>query len=315
MSRRRPGRPAPPLAPTPAERRALERWARGTEAPGLAERAKIVLACADGATRSEVARGLATSAHRVGRWCRRFSAAGLDGLLDDSRPGARPRIDEALRARVMARVGDGVVSTHGLARAFGISQPTASRLRRELSFDPIAATLLPTSLRAVDPATSRLAGLFVAAGQRVLLVFEASSHVGPLPGLGKTALEATRDAARTARGQASLRLRRFLRGALRLHPGRLLAIAQGTSSPGPAVRSLMAKNPRLEWQVLGTASSFARVLEGWLTFDGGRAFLDPTFVRADGGAVLSWLAAPEDGGNGPRGTAQVPGFVLPMADG
>jgi DNA-binding NarL/FixJ family response regulator len=59
------GRPKAPLTLTDDERQTLQRWARrATTAQALAVRARIVLACAEGATNKAVA-------ERLGIWPRR----------------------------------------------------------------------------------------------------------------------------------------------------------------------------------------------------------------------------------------------------
>ena len=59
------GRPIPVLTLTDEELDALERWARRpTTAQALAQRARLVLACARGRTNTEVARELRLTADR-----------------------------------------------------------------------------------------------------------------------------------------------------------------------------------------------------------------------------------------------------------
>ena len=73
------------------ERETLERWARRRRsAAGLAQRSRIVLACAEGRTNVAVAERVGVSVPTVRRWRGRFAERGLDGLLDEPRPG-RPR--------------------------------------------------------------------------------------------------------------------------------------------------------------------------------------------------------------------------------
>ena len=63
------GRPKAPLTLTDDERRTLERWARRARtAQALALRAKIVLACAEGATNKAVAEQLAVWPQTVTKW-------------------------------------------------------------------------------------------------------------------------------------------------------------------------------------------------------------------------------------------------------
>ena len=59
---------------TDGEREELERWVRRRRsAAGLAQRSRIVLACADGATNSAVAQRLGVSVPTVRRWRGRFA--------------------------------------------------------------------------------------------------------------------------------------------------------------------------------------------------------------------------------------------------
>jgi Winged helix-turn helix len=85
------GRPKAPLVLTDQERQTLQRWARrATTAQALALRAKIVLACAQGATNQAVAEQLGSWPQTVAKWRGRFVRQRLEGLSDEDRPG-RPR--------------------------------------------------------------------------------------------------------------------------------------------------------------------------------------------------------------------------------
>jgi transposase len=75
------------------ERLFLERRARRRpkSAQAKALRARIVLACATGATDAEVAGDVGTNQATVGTWRRRFVETRLNGLLDDPRSARRAR--------------------------------------------------------------------------------------------------------------------------------------------------------------------------------------------------------------------------------
>jgi len=67
------GRPKAPLTLTDDERQTLERWSRRAKtAQALALRAKIVLACAEGATNKAVAEQLRVWPQTVTKWRGRF---------------------------------------------------------------------------------------------------------------------------------------------------------------------------------------------------------------------------------------------------
>jgi transposase len=138
------GRPKAPLVLTDDERQTLQRWARrGTTSQALALRARIVLACAQGATNKEVAEQLGVWPQTVGKWRGRFVAERLEGLSDEPRPG-RPRTiaDERVEAVITKTLEeppphhDSHWSTRSMARATGMSQTAISRIWRAFGLKP-----------------------------------------------------------------------------------------------------------------------------------------------------------------------------------
>src|SRR5215470_15020725 len=131
------GRPIPMLTLTDEERDMLERWARRpTTAQALAQRARVVLACARGQTNTRVAHELRLTKQTVGKWRSRFLAARLDGLLDEPRPGA-PRhisdgqVEQMVTLTLDAKPRDATHwSTRAMAARCGLSQSTVSRIWR-----------------------------------------------------------------------------------------------------------------------------------------------------------------------------------------
>src|SRR6266700_892598 len=86
---------AAPLVLTDEDRAELVRWSQG-RLPWLAERARIVLACAEpGSGVARVAAELGPARMTVRKWRRRFAEEGLAGLADHDRPG-RPVADLVL---------------------------------------------------------------------------------------------------------------------------------------------------------------------------------------------------------------------------
>ena len=61
----------------------------------MALRARIVLGCAAGLSNKSVAARERVTVQTVGKWRRRFVERGLDGLLEEPRPGAPRTIDHA----------------------------------------------------------------------------------------------------------------------------------------------------------------------------------------------------------------------------
>ena len=122
-----------PLVLSDAERRALENWAkRRKTAQGLALRARIVLACAEGRSNTAVAARLRVSRTTVTKWRVRFLARGLDGLGDEPRPGVPRTITDAQVEEVVGtleEVPEGAThwSKRELARRVGISPASVHR--------------------------------------------------------------------------------------------------------------------------------------------------------------------------------------------
>jgi transposase len=132
-----------PLVLSPEERFRLEAWvARRKTAQALAQRARIILACAAGEAVVTVAKQLRVSRTTVGKWRARFIADRLEGLLDEPRPGApRSIADDAVeRAVVMTLEQTPPGATHWsvreLARAAGMSKSTVHRVWKAFGLQP-----------------------------------------------------------------------------------------------------------------------------------------------------------------------------------
>jgi transposase len=132
-----------PLVLSEDERRTLENWVRRrSTAQGLALRARIVLACADGGSNTAVAARLGVSFKTVSRWRARFLRDRLDGLTDDPRPGVPRTITDAQVEEVVVRtleeVPEGAThwSKRELARRTGISPTSVHRIWRSFGLQP-----------------------------------------------------------------------------------------------------------------------------------------------------------------------------------
>jgi len=133
----------PALTLSPGEREALERWSRRPKtAQALAQRARIVLACAARMTNADVSAQVRVTRQTVGRWRTRFLKKRLDGLLDEPRPGAPRKITDAHVERVITMTLESTPqeathwSTRSMAKTCGLSQTAVSRIWRAFALQP-----------------------------------------------------------------------------------------------------------------------------------------------------------------------------------
>src|SRR3954468_4075466 len=124
------------------DRATLEYWTRcSTVSAGHRERARIVLAMADGAGTSATARMLGGSRPTVIKWRERFLALGLEGLDDRPRSGRPKTIDDSqIIAATLEPRPASLAFTHWssrlLGRHLGISDATVARAWRAYRVQP-----------------------------------------------------------------------------------------------------------------------------------------------------------------------------------
>jgi transposase len=139
----RTGRPKATLTLSREQRDELERWIRRrTTGQALALRARVILACADGGDNTEVARRRGMNRGTVGRWRSRFIQRGVDGLLDEPRPGAPRKISDVMVEKAVTLTLETTPkdathwSTRSLAKRVGLSRSSISRIWRAFGLRP-----------------------------------------------------------------------------------------------------------------------------------------------------------------------------------
>jgi transposase len=139
----RTGRPKTELVLTDEERETLRGYARRvTSSPSVARRARVVLACAEGLSNLTVSRKLGVGDHAVGRWRRRFIERGVSGLIDEPRPGGPRKITDKVVEEIVTATLESTPraathwSTREMAKKFGLSRTTISRIWRAFRLQP-----------------------------------------------------------------------------------------------------------------------------------------------------------------------------------
>ena len=175
----RTGRPIPTLILSPEERGRLEQWARRPKsAQALAQRARIILLCASAKTNSAVAEKMHLTNQCVGKWRSRFVSKRLDGLLDESRPGAPRSLDDATIERVVTLTLESTPrqathwSVRSMAKRCGLSRMSVHRIWRAFALQPHRSETFKLS---TDPLfiekVRDIVGLYLNPPERALVLF------------------------------------------------------------------------------------------------------------------------------------------------
>lgn len=292
----------PPLHISPEARETLHRWIRRrTTAQALALRARIVLTCEGGGSNTEVATSLGVFRQTVAKWRSRFLHQGLDGLLDEPRPGAPRTIRDADVERVITLTLEEQPSaathwsTRSLARRTGMSQSAVSRIWRAFGLQPHRSETFKLSKDPLFIEKVRdIVGLYLNPPDRALVLcvdeksqIQALDRTAPLlpmrPGQverrthdyarhGTTSLFAALDAKTGAVLAAcqprhrSREFRKFLDQIEGNVPADLdvhLILDNSSTHKSPPIRRWLTKRPRYHLHFTPTSASWLNQIERW----------------------------------------------------
>lgn len=288
---------------TADERESLRGMVRRPKtAQALAVRARIVLACAEGLSNSEVSRQLGVSLPTVGKWRGRFVADRVDGLRDEPRPGAPRKITDAQVEAVITKTleerpssQDSHWSTRSMAKAVGLNQTAVSRIWRAFGLKP---HLVDTWKLSTDPLfidkVRDIVGLYLDPPEAAMVLavdeksqIQALDRTAPMlpmmPGVagrvthdyvrhGTTSLFAALDVATgTVIGQTHRQHRhqeflRFLKTIDKATPPEVdlhLVLDNYATHKTPAIHQWLIKHPRFHLHFTPTYSSWLNLVERW----------------------------------------------------
>lgn len=291
-----------PLSITVEEREALDRWIRRPRtAQALALRARIVLACEGGGSNRDIAAKMGLHRDTVGKWRTRFAKSGLDGLLDEPRPGAPRTITDTEVERVITltleeKPEDATHwSTRSMARRTGMSQSAISRIWRAFGLQPHRSETFKLSKDPLFIEKVRdIVGLYLNPPDRALVLcvdeksqIQALDRTAPLlpmrPGQierrthdyvrhGTTSLFAALDTktgqvlATCQPRQRSAEFRKFLDHIEANVPPELdvhLVLDNSSTHKSPPIQRWLAKRPHYHLHFTPTSASWLNQVERW----------------------------------------------------
>ena len=172
------GRRLVPLSVSLEDRKQLVAWSRRPKtSQALAMRSRVVLLADEGLSNTVIAAQLHTMPHTVGKWRQRYIDLGLDGLLDEPRPGTSRKLSDEDVERVLALTLESTPedathwSTRSLAERSGLSRNSIHRIWRAFSLAPHRSETFKLSK---DPLfidkVRDIVGLYLAPPQRALVL-------------------------------------------------------------------------------------------------------------------------------------------------
>jgi transposase len=292
----------PQIELTVQENNQLVEWTRRHKtSQALAARSRIILACAQGASNTEVANRLRMTVQTVGKWRGRFAERRLDGLLDEPRPGTPRKLDDARVERLIAttlneRPAEATHwSTRLLARRLKLSQSTVSRVWRAFGLQPHRSETFKLSTDALFIDKVRdIVGLYLNPPTKAMVLcvdeksqIQALDRTQPIlplaPGIperrthdyqrhGTTTLFAALDLAtgnvigelhRRHRSKEFLAFLRTIDGNVPSALDVHLIMDNYGTHKTPTVKSWLARHPRFHVHFTPTSSSWLNMVERW----------------------------------------------------
>src|SRR5271154_5401596 len=286
------------------DRVVLEGWAqRPKTAQALAMRARIVLKAADWVSATETASEMKFCLQTVGKWRKRFAEQGVDGLLDEPRPGQPRKVTDADVERVLTLTLESKPvdathwSTRTMAKAAGINQTAISRIWRAFALAPHRSESFKLSK---DPLfidkVRDIVGLYMNPPERALVLcvdeksqIQALERTAPLlpirPGQaerrthdylrhGTTSLFAALDTktgkviSQLQRRHRSVEFRKFLDTIEASVPPELgvhLVMDNYGTHKTPMIRRWLVRHPRFQLHFTPTGSSWLNLVERWFS--------------------------------------------------
>jgi transposase len=287
---------------TADERARLECWARRrSSAQALALRSRIVLLAGEGLKNTEIAERLGIDHATVRKWRNRFAQRGLEGVLDEPRPG-RPRtigddkVEEVIVKTLETTPRDATHwSTRSMAREVGLTQSAVLRIWRAFGLQPhrVESWKLSRDPQFIEKIRD-VVGLYLDPPERAVVLcvdeksqIQALDRTAPiLPMLPGTPERATHDYRRAgtsslfaaldittgkvigslhARHRA-IEFKRFLQTIDREVPAEFavhLVLDNSSTHKTPAIQNWLAAHPRFVVHFTPTSSSWLNLVERW----------------------------------------------------
>jgi transposase len=291
-----------PLLLSASDRVELERWSRRPKSShALAQRASIILRCAEGEPSNQVARELRVTNATVWKWRNRFLDRGPAGLLDEPRCGAPRTIDdetvEAVVTATLERLPKDAThwSTRSMAAQTGISHASVNRIWQAFGLQPhrVDSFKLSTDPQFIEKVRD-IVGLYLNPPDKALVLcvdeksqiqaLDRTQPIFPLTlGLperrthdylrhGTTSLFAALDVAsgkvigETHRRHRSIEFKRFLDRIDQEVPPDLgvhIVVDNASTHKTPLVKRWLLRHPRVQFHFTPTYSSWINQVERW----------------------------------------------------